>query len=91
MKKTERENAHNAHIVAINGGKKETEYDQEDIAKIYCQGDMVELANFILSGETKEGKRVVLSHMVSPDELASYVKTLDVILTKRIEHIMDIE
>jgi hypothetical protein len=51
------------------------------------EGKTYELTSFILSGETPEGKRLVLSHIVSADEYAGLVKTLDIVLQKRIERL----
>jgi hypothetical protein len=46
---------------------------------------------FVLSGEDINGRRVLLTWNCNIDEMVSFAKTLDVVVTKRIEQIMDID
>ncbi|WP_028402755.1 DUF3931 domain-containing protein [Ectobacillus panaciterrae] len=81
----ENDSKNRCNIIAIDGGKgksPETKYPT-----LIMEGKTYELTSFILSGETPEGKRLVLSHMVSTDEYAGLVKTLDMVLQKRIERL----
>lgn len=77
------------HVIAIDGGKRSPEKSTGSYINI--EGDIVKLGSFVLSGETDEGKRVLLTFNCSPDELTSYAKTLDIVVSKRIEQIMEIE
>ncbi|HDR5959071.1 TPA: DUF3931 domain-containing protein, partial [Bacillus anthracis] len=46
-----------------------------------------EFSSFVLCGETPDGRRLVLTHMISTDEFAGFVKSLDTVLQKKIERI----
>lgn len=88
VKTNSEKNNNNRHIVAFDGGKKDSKTNNP---KLEIEGETLELDGFIMAGETVEGKRVLLTSNVSPDEMTSYLKTLDVVVGKRIESIMDIE
>jgi hypothetical protein len=85
-KKDEKQTKGTGNIIAIDGGKLKNAH-QSKYPALVVEGRIYELTSFVLCGETPEGKRLVLSHMVSTDEFAGLVKTLDMVLQKRIEKI----
>ncbi|MBO9128190.1 DUF3931 domain-containing protein [Bacillus sp. 165] len=83
---TKKDAKQTGNIIALEGGKLKNPAASKYPA-LTVEGKTYELTSFVLCGETPEGKRLVLSHMVSTDDFAGLVKTLDMVLQKRIEKI----
>jgi hypothetical protein len=81
----------NARIIALKGGKRPGIEKSNDGARIEVEGELIDLGMFVLSGEDINGRRVLLTWNCNIDEMVSFAKTLDVVVTKRIEQIMDID
>jgi hypothetical protein len=84
-----------SRIVSINGGKKQKDLKSDlkvflEHATLQVDGEITTLGSFILSGETPEGKRVLFTWNCSIDEMISYAATLNCIVNKRVESILNI-
>lgn len=85
MKKVELERA---RIIPLDGGKKDEELSD---AKLEIEGEKIELGSFILSGEDKDGKRLLYTWNCSADEMCAYLKSIDVVVTNKVKMIMGME
>ena len=61
--------------------------DTYSYPKLVVENKTYEFSSFVLCGETPDGRRLVLTHMISTDEFAGFVKSLDTVLQKKIERI----
>ncbi|QST02919.1 DUF3931 domain-containing protein (plasmid) [Pontibacillus sp. ALD_SL1] len=74
------------NIIALEGGKKKLELSQDtDNASLTIDGETFELDSFVLSGQNKDGKRVIFSWQVSLDEMVVYAKALEVVVNERMK------
>jgi hypothetical protein len=75
------------NIVALEGRKtrSNTQSDDDDAAKLLVEGEVYDLDSFVLSGNNKDGKRIIFSWNVSLEEMVGYTKTLDVVCSERIK------
>lgn len=78
-------NEKKCNIISIDEKKKKS--GTYSYPKLVIEGKPYEFTSFVLCGETPDGRRLVLTHMVSSDEFAGFVKSLDTVLQKRIERI----
>jgi hypothetical protein len=82
-----KDNDQKPSIVSFEGKKRE----KRTGAAIEVDGERVQLGAFVLSGEDENGKRIVYTWNCSPDEMCSFAKTLDVLVSNRLSDLMDIE
>lgn len=67
-------------VISIDGKKKKS--DTYSYPKLVVENKTYEFSSFVLCGETPDGRRLVLTHMI-----AGFVKSLDTVLQKKIERI----
>ena len=76
-------------FTTVTGGKhdkvKELPIVNYDTATLEIEGETIHLESFILSGENKEGKRVLLTWNASLDELCSYNAVLNIVIQDKIK------
>lgn len=68
----------------MDGLKEASPTSDHDIAKLLMDGEEFELSSFVLSGEDKNGRRVLFTYQVSLDETITYTKVLEVLVTEKI-------
>ncbi|KEK24761.1 DUF3931 domain-containing protein [Bacillus clarus] len=78
-------NEKKCNVISIDGKKKKN--GTYSYPKLVVEGKTYEFSSFVLCGETPDGRRLVLTHMISTDEFAGFVKSLDAVLQKKIERI----
>lgn len=78
-------NEKKCNVISIDGKKKKS--DTYAYPKLVVENKTYEFSSFVLCGETPDGRRLVLTHMISTDEFAGFVKSLDTVLQKKIERI----
>ncbi|ACJ82204.1 DUF3931 domain-containing protein [Bacillus tropicus] len=78
-------NEKKCNVISIDGKKKKS--DTYSHPKLVVENKTYEFSSFVLCGETPDGRRLVLTHMISTDEFAGFVKSLDTVLQKKIERI----
>ena len=78
-------NEKKCNVISIDGKKKKS--DTYSYPKLVVENKTYEFSSFVLCGETPDGRRLVLTHMISTDEFAGFVKSLDTVLQKKIERI----
>lgn len=77
------------HFTTLEGGKsdkiKEFPTDKNEGAILQVEGETIHLESFILSGENKDGKRILLTWNASLDELCSYNAVLNIVVQDKIK------
>jgi hypothetical protein len=84
-------------VVSLEGGRKprprrrdrEPIDGEEEHATLILEGEEINLKKFVLSGESIEGKRVVLTWAVTTDEFLVAVATLQAVANKKLSQIID--
>lgn len=71
-------------VISLNDAKKEN----SNSAFLKMDGEEYELISFVLSGEDKNGKRVLITWQVSLDEMISCSKVLDVVVHEKVKESM---
>lgn len=73
------------NIINLNNRKEEP----IEPARLITDGDTHELKSFIISGETPEGKRLILTWNASLDEILSYNSVLNICVQDSVRDAMD--
>lgn len=78
-------NEKKCNVIAIDEKKKKN--GTYSYPQLMVDEKTYEFTSFVLCGDTPDGRRLVLTHMLSTDEFAGFVKSLDAVLQKKIERI----
>lgn len=79
----------NRNIIAFEGGKKGKISSEDDSAILIVEGEQIDLDSFVLSGQNKDGSRVMLTWGCSLDSLTSYTKVLEVVVNEKIKEALN--